>query len=99
MCNDHHPSATDVARVAPRPVDGIEPDRVHLEPVDALTLTSLIDNVSDMLLLDQGPARRVGMLSTSRMARIPEPLFEQGETVEGLHAEHGFSMLLTIHRA
>ena len=30
------------------------------------------------------------------MPRIPEPLFEQGETVDGLHAEHGFSMLVTV---
>jgi 7,8-dihydropterin-6-yl-methyl-4-(beta-D-ribofuranosyl)aminobenzene 5'-phosphate synthase len=33
------------------------------------------------------------------MPRIPEPLFEQGETVDGLHAEHGFSMLATVERA
>jgi 7,8-dihydropterin-6-yl-methyl-4-(beta-D-ribofuranosyl)aminobenzene 5'-phosphate synthase len=32
------------------------------------------------------------------MARIPEPFFEEGETIEGLHAEHGFSMLVTIHK-
>jgi 7,8-dihydropterin-6-yl-methyl-4-(beta-D-ribofuranosyl)aminobenzene 5'-phosphate synthase len=25
-------------------------------------------------------------------------LFEQGETLDGLHAEHGFSMLVTIHK-
>jgi hypothetical protein len=33
---------------------------VALEPVDAVTVTILIDNVSDMLLEDQGPAKRVG---------------------------------------
>ena len=98
MCEEHHPSKAALARVTPRPVDDVHPETIHLEPVDAVTLTSLVDNVSDMLLLDQGPARRVGVLSTSRMARIPEPFFEQGETVEGLHAEHGFSMLVTIHK-
>ena len=33
---------------------------VALDPVDAVTVTILVDNVSDMLLEDQGPARRVG---------------------------------------
>ena len=33
---------------------------VPLEPVDAVVVTMLIDNVSDMLLQDQGPAKRVG---------------------------------------
>lgn len=98
MCDEHHPSDAAVARVAPRPLGDLDPEPVHLEPVDAVTLTTLVDNVSDMLLLDQGPARRAGVLATSRMPRIPEPLYEQGETVEGLHAEHGFSMLVTIHK-
>jgi hypothetical protein len=33
---------------------------VPLEPVDAVVVTMLIDNVSDMLPQDQGPAKRVG---------------------------------------
>jgi 7,8-dihydropterin-6-yl-methyl-4-(beta-D-ribofuranosyl)aminobenzene 5'-phosphate synthase len=32
------------------------------------------------------------------MPRLAEPLFEQGETVDALQAEHGFSMLVTIRR-
>ena len=73
-------------------------ERVALEPVDAVYLTTLVDNVSDMLLLDQGPAKRVGVLSAGKAPRIPEPLFEEGETLDGLHAEHGFSMLVTIEK-
>jgi 7,8-dihydropterin-6-yl-methyl-4-(beta-D-ribofuranosyl)aminobenzene 5'-phosphate synthase len=98
MCDEHHPSEAALARVTPRPLGDTDPEPVRLEPVDAVTLTSLVDNVCDMLLLDQGPARRVGVLSTSRMARIAQPFFERGETLEGLHAEHGFSMLVTIHQ-
>ena len=98
MCNEHHPSAAAVARVAPHPMAGIDLEPAHLEPVDAVTLTSLVDNVSDLLLLDQGPARRAGVLTSSQMPRLSEPLFEQGETVDALRAEHGFSMLVTIHR-
>jgi 7,8-dihydropterin-6-yl-methyl-4-(beta-D-ribofuranosyl)aminobenzene 5'-phosphate synthase len=87
-----------VARVAPRRLgdEAIEP--IVLEPVDHVRLTTLVDNMSDLLLLDQGPAKRFGVLSLAGMPRIPEPLFEQGETVEALHAEHGFSMLVTVQR-
>jgi 7,8-dihydropterin-6-yl-methyl-4-(beta-D-ribofuranosyl)aminobenzene 5'-phosphate synthase len=31
---------------------------IALEPVDALTVTTLVDNVIDMLLVDEGPAKR-----------------------------------------
>jgi 7,8-dihydropterin-6-yl-methyl-4-(beta-D-ribofuranosyl)aminobenzene 5'-phosphate synthase len=98
MCDEPHPTGDSVARVAPRPGDDLVAEPIRLEPVDALYLTTLVDNLSDMLLLDQGPAKRVGVLSASKAPRIPEPLFEQGETIDGLHAEHGFSMLVTIQR-
>ena len=31
---------------------------IPLEPVDSVSITCLIDNVSDMLLQNQGPAKR-----------------------------------------
>ena len=61
---------------------------VALEPVDAVTVTILVDNVSDMLLEDQGPARRVGDAGRPLPHR-PLGLFEEGETVDELRAEHG----------
>jgi 7,8-dihydropterin-6-yl-methyl-4-(beta-D-ribofuranosyl)aminobenzene 5'-phosphate synthase len=54
-----------------------------LEPVDSLTVTTLVDNTTDMLLVDEGPARRAPL----------EPL------TEALRAEHGFSCLVTIEKA
>jgi 7,8-dihydropterin-6-yl-methyl-4-(beta-D-ribofuranosyl)aminobenzene 5'-phosphate synthase len=102
MCDEPRPSGAAVARLVPRPADEIADDPaaepVPLAPVDRVTLTTLVDNLSDMLLLDQGPAKRVGLLAMAGMARIAEPLFEQGETIDGLHAEHGFSMLVTVER-
>jgi 7,8-dihydropterin-6-yl-methyl-4-(beta-D-ribofuranosyl)aminobenzene 5'-phosphate synthase len=98
MCDEPRPNDDAVARVVPRPVGEVAAEAVALEPVDRVVLTTLVDNLSDMLLLDQGPAKRFGVLSLAAMGRIPEPLFEQGETVEGLHAEHGFSMLVTVER-
>jgi hypothetical protein len=31
---------------------------IPLDPADALTVTTLVDNVLDLLLVDQGPAQR-----------------------------------------
>lgn len=98
MCEEHRPNADAVARVAPRPLGDTAVEPVALEPVDRVQLTTVVDNLSDMLLLDEGPAKRFGVLSLAAMPKIPEWLFEQGETVEGLRAEHGFSMLVTIER-
>jgi 7,8-dihydropterin-6-yl-methyl-4-(beta-D-ribofuranosyl)aminobenzene 5'-phosphate synthase len=70
---------------------------VTLEPVDAATVTILVDNVSDMLLEDQGPARRVGDAGRPLPHR-PLGLFEEGQTVDELQAEHGFSALVTVTR-
>jgi 7,8-dihydropterin-6-yl-methyl-4-(beta-D-ribofuranosyl)aminobenzene 5'-phosphate synthase len=98
MCDELRPSAASLAQLTPRTLDDLEVEPIALEPVDAVHLTTLVDNLSDMLLFDQGPAKRVGVISAASAPRIPEPLFEQGETIDGLHAEHGFSMLVTIHR-
>jgi 7,8-dihydropterin-6-yl-methyl-4-(beta-D-ribofuranosyl)aminobenzene 5'-phosphate synthase len=98
MCDDASPDAASVARVVPRPLGDTAPETVALEPVDRVTLTTLVDNTSDMLLMDRGPAKRVGVLAMAAAPRIAEPLFEERETVEALHAEHGFSMLVTVER-
>jgi hypothetical protein len=33
-------------------------ETIGLEPVESLTITTLVDNVTDILLLDEGPAIR-----------------------------------------
>lgn len=55
---------------------------IALEPVDALTITTLVDNVTDILLTDEGPAKRAP--------------FALATTGNALRAEHGFSCLVTI---
>ena len=57
---------------------------IALEPVDAITVTTLVDNVTDALLVDTGPAKRA-----------PMALAAAGEI---LRAEHGFSCLVTISK-
>ena len=40
-----------------------------LEPVDAVTVTTLMDNVTDALMPDQGPARRTPRFAGGRQRR------------------------------
>jgi 7,8-dihydropterin-6-yl-methyl-4-(beta-D-ribofuranosyl)aminobenzene 5'-phosphate synthase len=68
-------------------------ETIALEPVDALTVTTLVDNVTDSLLADQGPAKRPPMAGVPRM---PARLLAGGDTDDALRAEHGFSVLVTI---
>jgi 7,8-dihydropterin-6-yl-methyl-4-(beta-D-ribofuranosyl)aminobenzene 5'-phosphate synthase len=55
-----------------------------------------MDNVSDALMMDQGPAKRVGLGGGPAPQRIPAPTLDTGETVDALLAEHGFSALVTV---
>ena len=57
-------------------------ERIRPDPVDALTVTTLVDNVSDILLTDDGPAKRAP--------------FELATTGNVLRAEHGFSCLVSL---
>src|SRR5215204_1569777 len=70
-------------------------EALALEPVDSLTVTTLVDNVTDMLLVDEGPAKRpsVGLWA---QPGVPARFIEGGRTGDALRAEHGFSCLVTI---
>jgi 7,8-dihydropterin-6-yl-methyl-4-(beta-D-ribofuranosyl)aminobenzene 5'-phosphate synthase len=68
----------------------------QLEPIESITVTSLVDNTSDMLLLDQGPAKRVGIASGGEAPRLPAPLLEGGQALDAPVAEHGFSALVSL---
>src|SRR5437763_11280748 len=71
----------------------IEP--IALEPVDRLAITTLVDNVTDMLLVDEGPARRPRLGSGPR---VQAPVLDGGEAFDALRAEHGFAALVTFTR-
>ena len=79
----------------PRPIEGHAIDPILLEPVDEVVITSLVDNSYDGLMVDMGPAQRMPMARTGRVAA---PQFDQGETIPGLMAEHGFAALVTTRR-
>ena len=74
-----------------------EPDvEIALEPVDSVVVTTLMDNVTDIFMPDQGPARRV---APGRGPWRRSAVMEGAQVPEALVAEHGFSVLVTVTRA
>ncbi len=66
---------------------------IRLQPVDSLDITILADNNIDVLLPDQGPAKRVSLnLSQRAKARF----VEGGSVIDVPVAQHGFSALVTV---
>jgi 7,8-dihydropterin-6-yl-methyl-4-(beta-D-ribofuranosyl)aminobenzene 5'-phosphate synthase len=74
---------------------------IPIEAIDAVSITILMDNVTDALALDQGPAKRGGTIASGGgdAPRVKAPLLEPGETIDALLAEHGFSALLSVTKA
>ncbi|MCH8950351.1 MAG: MBL fold metallo-hydrolase, partial [Chloroflexi bacterium] len=68
---------------------------IPLQPVDSVSITCLIDNVADMLLQNQGPAKRPA-LGDPAAPRVPAAYLESGETADAPLAEHGFSALISV---
>src|SRR5947208_1991288 len=67
-----------------------------LVPVERLSITTIVDNVCDILAADAGPARR------RPLARWPwqaAPTTLEGRVPDGPRAEHGFSALVEVTRA
>jgi 7,8-dihydropterin-6-yl-methyl-4-(beta-D-ribofuranosyl)aminobenzene 5'-phosphate synthase len=80
----------------PQVLHDFEPSVVFdLEPVDSVTVTTLMDNITDIFMPDQGPARRAPIGSGGRW---PVATMEGGEAPEALRAEHGFSVMVTVRK-
>jgi 7,8-dihydropterin-6-yl-methyl-4-(beta-D-ribofuranosyl)aminobenzene 5'-phosphate synthase len=64
-----------------------------LEPVDRIEVTTLVDNVIDITLVNQGPAKRYPL---GAWPKTRADTLEGGTGYDGLQAEHGYSALITI---
>jgi 7,8-dihydropterin-6-yl-methyl-4-(beta-D-ribofuranosyl)aminobenzene 5'-phosphate synthase len=95
MCTDDMDTAH-LHQPDPQVLHDFEPRVVFdPEPVDAVTVTTVMDNVTDVFMPDQGPARRPPILAGGRQ---PATTMEGGDAPEALLAEHGFSVLVTVSR-
>jgi 7,8-dihydropterin-6-yl-methyl-4-(beta-D-ribofuranosyl)aminobenzene 5'-phosphate synthase len=75
---------------------------VPLEPVDEVSVLIVCDNTVDMLLLDEGPARRVGLaaaLTAGALPVLPAPTLDGGKAIDAPVAQHGFSALVEVRTA
>lgn len=97
MCQQTDPRA--VWRVLPRSVGpgAAASETISLEPVDAVEITILCDNVTDVLLMDEGPAKRPAPVGAG-LPRIAADVLQEGESPDAFEAEHGFSALVTIRK-
>jgi 7,8-dihydropterin-6-yl-methyl-4-(beta-D-ribofuranosyl)aminobenzene 5'-phosphate synthase len=68
-------------------------ETLPLQPVAAVRITTLVDNSTDMLMTDMGPAKRPVM---GRGLWTDNPLAVQGTTPQLPLAEHGFSALVEV---
>lgn len=99
MCTEpnHGPGAVSPAAIRPEP-DAPLSDPVSLTPVDVVTLTTLVDNTTDLLLSDQGRVHRHNLAAAARRPRLAANLLDPAEAYDVPLAEHGFSMLVTVTR-
>src|SRR5690349_3358589 len=69
---------------------------IPLEPVDSLTVTTLVDNVFDSFMPDQRPAHRLSQAAPAKT--VPSATMIEGKSPDRPIAEHGLALLLTITR-
>jgi 7,8-dihydropterin-6-yl-methyl-4-(beta-D-ribofuranosyl)aminobenzene 5'-phosphate synthase len=92
MCADEGPGGR-----VPAVLHDFEPDvEIGLEPVDSVVITTLMDNVTDIFMPDQGPARRPGPAGGPQRAAA---VMAGGQVPDALIAEHGFSILVTVTKS
>jgi len=70
-----------------------------LEPVEELTILTVCDNSMDLLLPDEGPARRLSLAGMGRQTPMLEaPMLQDGKVPDAPLAQHGFSALVEIRK-
>jgi 7,8-dihydropterin-6-yl-methyl-4-(beta-D-ribofuranosyl)aminobenzene 5'-phosphate synthase len=70
-----------------------------LEPVDELSVLTVCDNVTDLLLPDEGPATRIPVARMLRQGPMLEaPTLLEGTVPDAPLAQHGFSALVEVRK-
>jgi 7,8-dihydropterin-6-yl-methyl-4-(beta-D-ribofuranosyl)aminobenzene 5'-phosphate synthase len=78
---------------------GWDGEVLPLEPVDELSVLTVCDNTMDLLLPDEGPARRLSMAGMGRdTPMLQAPMLRDGKAPDAPLAQHGFSALVQIRK-
>ena len=100
MCDDHGHVHVPAVEAVPREADW--PGEVlPLEPVDSVSVLTVCDNTVDILLRDEGPAKRLplgGSLTGEAVPLLEAAALEEGKSPDAPLAEHGFSVLVEIRK-
>ena len=98
MCDTGHQA--DVMPVEARPASVEWTGEVlPLDPVDELSVLTVCDNSMDLLLPDQGPARRLSLAGMGRQTPMLEALtLRDGKVPDAPLAQHGFSALVEVRK-
>ncbi|HEX2301520.1 MAG TPA: hypothetical protein VHH34_23965 [Pseudonocardiaceae bacterium] len=93
MCDATHESVVKPVAVVPADPDAFTGERIPLQPVQRVSITTLVDNSLDLLAADMGPAHRP---PPGGFPRRPAKLLAEGSVPDGPLAEHGFSALVEV---
>lgn len=93
MCQGPQDRAGSGVAIVPADLDAFAGERIPLEPVERVSITTLVDNVCDILASDTGPPHRPPL---GAWPSRPAPTLEGGSVLDGPQAEHGFSALVEV---
>lgn len=96
MCGGGAPPAAGGAAIVPVDLDAFTGERIPIESVERVSITTLVDNTCDVLAADWGPAHRFPLSAWPTRAA---PTMEDGSVTDGPRAEPGFSALVEVARA
>jgi len=91
MCDGGH--SPGIVGAVPGEIDAFRGERIALEPVRRVHVTTLVDNSLDVLAGDAGPAHRHPLAA---WPRLPAAAHQRDEVFDGPVAEHGFSALVEV---
>lgn len=98
VCQDHGHAHVPPVEAVPADAEW-RGEVLRLEPVDELSILTVCDNTVDMLLTDEGPATRVGLVGHGQHAPfVPAPTLLEQKVIDGPRAEHGFAALVEVRK-
>jgi 7,8-dihydropterin-6-yl-methyl-4-(beta-D-ribofuranosyl)aminobenzene 5'-phosphate synthase len=98
MCDTGNPAGILPAEALPASLEWTG-EVLPLEPVDELSVLMVCDNTMDLLLPDEGPARRLSLAGMGRhVPMLAARTLREGKVPDAPLAQHGFSALVEVRK-